>query len=412
MNRKKPYIISVVSGKGGTGKTLITAMLADLLATSTSAKVLVVDTDIYVRGLTTLLFKPSGYDAIAATEELVVVDLFQKHVQMETVPRKSVSQFSKKHDGLFGPVFVPKQCGRSFDILPAVHTITEEFSLSSVTLCGIEKSVHLMDELLTIISNPTENDKIYDYIFLDCRAGYDDLIAATHLLSDLTICVNEDDPISSITTNILENQLTDVCKNYAELVPEGYSKHLKPQPTQESPKDYTQGELKSYANLIRIKNKDRNFRTIDEHDIDFSVQVSLPFDADVLDSFGKSDFWNKMIASQYRNCLCCVWNAIAQKYQLEHSVRVFKIEEYVQTPFANSLGKLTTMRRFSFISGVAVIIIGFLLLRQNNQLLNLISADFYLSTAFYGMCLGLISIVLSVVNFRPLLNLFRKKRKS
>ena len=46
MNHKKPFIISVVSGKGGTGKTLITAMLADLLVSSTDAKVLVVDTDI------------------------------------------------------------------------------------------------------------------------------------------------------------------------------------------------------------------------------------------------------------------------------------------------------------------------------------------------------------------------------
>lgn len=410
MNRKKPFIISIVSGKGGTGKTLITAMLADLLVSSTSAKVLVVDTDIYVRGLTTLLFKPTGQQKIADSEELVVVDLFQKHTEQETVPGKTISQFDKKKTEKPKPVFVPKQCGRSFDVFPAVHEIKEEFSLSSVMLCGIEKSVRFMEELLTVINSSRAGKDAYDYIFLDCRAGYDDLIAATHLLSDLTICVNEDDPISSVTTNILENQLIDVCKIFGKLVPEGYSKHW--EPTRKLPKDYTTGEIKDYANLVRIKNKDRSFGKMRGDDIDFTVPVSLPYDADVLDAFGKKDFWNKMIASKYRGCLGGVWNAIAKNNELEHRVRIHGIDEYIQIPVANSLGKLTTMRRFAFIYSVAAMVISFLLMSQNSQLISLMKEDIILSTAIYAMGLGLLVVVLSVVNLKPLFKIFHKNKKT
>lgn len=408
MNHKKPFIISVVSGKGGTGKTLITAMLADLLVSSTDAKVLVVDTDIYVRGLTALLFKPTGQQEIAATDELVIVDLFQKYVEQENGPAKSVSQFDQSKPSFSKLSFVPKQCSRSFDIFPAVRKIKEVFSINSVMLCGIEKSVKFMDELLTVINSSRKNEDAYDYIFLDCRAGYDDLIAATHLLSDLTICVNEDDPISSVTTNILEDQLLDVCEKYGKLVPEGYSKNLD---GKKSSANRTTSERKSYANMIRIKNKDRSFRKVKDDDIDFTVPVSLPYDADVLDAFGKADFWNTMIASQYRGCLGSVWNAIAKENGLEHRVRVHIIDKYIQIPIANSLGKLTTVRRYLFIFSIAAVLIGFLLMGQNSELVSLMKADMFLSTAVYAMGLGLFTIFISVVNLNPLFKIFRRKKK-
>ena len=48
-------IINIVSGKGGTGKTLLVAVLAELLSRK-RAKVLLIDVDIFVRGLTCLLY--------------------------------------------------------------------------------------------------------------------------------------------------------------------------------------------------------------------------------------------------------------------------------------------------------------------------------------------------------------------
>jgi septum site-determining protein MinD len=48
---KKPFLIDVLSGKGGTGKSLLCAVLRRLLAQE-GARILLADFDIFVRGLT------------------------------------------------------------------------------------------------------------------------------------------------------------------------------------------------------------------------------------------------------------------------------------------------------------------------------------------------------------------------
>ena len=48
---KQTKIINIISGKGGTGKSLITAVLGRLLAQE-GASVLLIDYDMFVRGLT------------------------------------------------------------------------------------------------------------------------------------------------------------------------------------------------------------------------------------------------------------------------------------------------------------------------------------------------------------------------
>ena len=60
-------IINLVSGKGGTGKSLLTAVLGRALARE-GLNVLIIDLDIFVRGLTILLsesgkriFQTEGY---------------------------------------------------------------------------------------------------------------------------------------------------------------------------------------------------------------------------------------------------------------------------------------------------------------------------------------------------------------
>ncbi len=59
MNDNKHKIINIVSGKGGTGKTLFSAILAELLGNH-GIRVLVVDLDVFVRGLTSLLYFHQG----------------------------------------------------------------------------------------------------------------------------------------------------------------------------------------------------------------------------------------------------------------------------------------------------------------------------------------------------------------
>ena len=78
-------IINVVSGKGGTGKTLLVSVLADILGNSPNAKTLVIDLDVFVRGLTSLLyFHREEKLRISERGKLSVADLFVQKVEHES----------------------------------------------------------------------------------------------------------------------------------------------------------------------------------------------------------------------------------------------------------------------------------------------------------------------------------------
>ena len=419
MLRANPYVISVVSGKGGTGKTLITAMLADILAVSTEARVLVVDMDIYVRGLTALLFKPLQQNIIAQPHQLVVADLFSLHSQ------KALSVSDDSSTAYKDLVFTPVNAKRSFDILPAVRNLNDQFSLSALSICGIDASVDLVDDMLTQIRHytPPELDynpesPYYDYIFLDCRAGYDDLIAATHLLSDLTICVDEDDPISSVTAQMLTNQLINISKECYHMVKEGYSKYRSPQEYSESelPEKLDHISLVKYASLIRIKNKDRKFKREDITDEDhYRIEdlvspISLPYDADVLDSFGQRMFWTKMGSSQYRTSLCYFWNAINEKHiqNDEHYIAVHPVSETITSALNSFLGKLSSSSRFFFSGGILLIMIALQLMLLNDQVISLLNTNPAASVSFFSIVFGCLIIFLSIVNLNFFLKPIRK----
>jgi septum site-determining protein MinD len=88
--------------------------------------------------------------------------------------------------------------------------------------------------------------------------NHDELISASHLVSDLPICVEEDGEISMVTTDNLIEQLRSDSKN---------------------------------KNLFRVKNKVRTVKPSSEvtsNGITFLVNV--PFDTDVLNSFGTPFF--------------------------------------------------------------------------------------------------------------------------
>jgi septum site-determining protein MinD len=71
-------IINIVSGKGGTGKTLLCASMAEALGES-HVKALIIDMDFAVRGLTSLLYYDRGesYNIIRGKEKLSAYDLFE-----------------------------------------------------------------------------------------------------------------------------------------------------------------------------------------------------------------------------------------------------------------------------------------------------------------------------------------------
>lgn len=280
-----PKIINVISGKGGTGKTLLTAVIAAIISEQTDKKVLVVDLDIFVRGLSTMhYYENGGALSIIPNEKLSVTDFFY--------PSKCNIPFTADMLGIQSYIFPFHN--KPFDILPAVKSIDETYEFQETMPSDIEKACATINQLISLLRQ-TE----YDYIFLDNRAGYDELVAAAYFHSDFSICVEEDDHISRIASRSVNGQLFNA-----------YSKYFL--------KKNAFSPTKCPAIYI-IRNKVRNFSNTynSEHQDEIYFLGGIPFDADVMHNFGSPVFWNYIFNTMYRTSLGAVWENLATKAKLD-----------------------------------------------------------------------------------------------
>ena len=178
-------IINVISGKGGTGKTLLTAVMAELLANA-GADVLAIDMDVFVRGLTALLyFHKNEVINITKKNEWPISAFFKNKSNMVKEKEIAICKY------------------RSFDVIPSVAKVNEILCFSDIMPNSINEANEILKAILQYIPEK------YDYVFLDSRAGFDELIAATHQISNFSLCVEEDDDISRITSDNLIKQLKE-----------------------------------------------------------------------------------------------------------------------------------------------------------------------------------------------------------
>ena len=255
-------IINVVSGKGGTGKTLFACVLADMLGNAPDAATLVVDLDVFVRGLTSLLYYHREEKlSIARRDEVAVADLFVRKMKDDNLQRLAIAKY------------------RSFEVVPAVSRIDQELNFQDIGPNNRNEAKAIIGNLLQWIPDR------YRFVILDSRAGYDELIAATHELSDVSVAVEEHDPIARVTADNLIAQLRRVC---------------------DTP-------------LFRLVNKARGISSEEQLDQDVRSVTDLgliPFDMDVMNAFGSKDFWDEISHSLYRSALARAWNRLAGKMQL------------------------------------------------------------------------------------------------
>ncbi|NTW70420.1 MAG: ParA family protein [Chlorobiaceae bacterium] len=289
----KQTIINIVSGKGGTGKTLMACVLADMLGNSPESKVIVVDLDFFVRGLTSLLyFHREEKLQIVPVNELTVSNFFLQKLQKNNP--KNVSIAIAKY--------------RSFEVVPAVSRIDEHLNFQDIGPDTRDEAASILRYLISKI--PPD----FRFIILDSRAGYDELIAATHQLSDVSICVEEQDPISRVTADNLVSQLNQDAK----------------------------------TPVFRIINKVRGLTTPDliqsasRSVTDLGV---IPFDMDILNSFGLKDFWDQVSRSLYRWALVSVWNRLSSKLQLGTELNLPRLSPLASESVEARIGMLTTQDR-------------------------------------------------------------------
>ncbi len=131
-----PTVINVVSGKGGTGKTLLACVLADMLGNAPDSKVLVIDLDFFVRGLTSLLyFHREEKLHITAEHQLPVSSFF---VQKLMDPTQNVDR-----------VAILKY--RSFDVVPAVSRIDERLNFQDIGPGNRSEAKQILENLFSQI---------------------------------------------------------------------------------------------------------------------------------------------------------------------------------------------------------------------------------------------------------------------
>jgi septum site-determining protein MinD len=305
--------INVISGKGGTGKTLICTTLAELLGNQ-NISVLIIDMDIFVRGLTALLYFNRGEIIQLSDEhELTISDIF--HLETENV--KIQSNISGKY-----PLAIHKY--RSFDILPSVSRIDQEFNFEKQLIFDIKHNERCLHRIIELIPK----DK-YHYVIFDCRSGYDSLISVIHTFSSATICVQEEDDISEVTANNLIRQLTA----------DSYRK-----------------------TIFKIVNKTRNIKTFEDlankQKKGLTFLGYIPFDIDVMNSFGEDTFWDDISRSLYKASVSESWNSLCDKLGINDYLRYKRYSPLISTHIEKRLNFISLPDRLIAVMGLFLSLLG------------------------------------------------------
>jgi len=169
--------IAVVSGKGGSGKTMITAVLAQILDSS-GKKVLVVDSDLATAGLT--------YYMGLKTVKNISTGLTNLVAEHEELNSTTISRITQKMEGFENSYFIGVGDHRRF---------YKKYDM-------IDFETILLGFLKEVISE-------YDFIIFDCRGGIDKESLLTCSVVDEILLVVETDTTSFQATQHLVDVLYD-----------------------------------------------------------------------------------------------------------------------------------------------------------------------------------------------------------
>ena len=303
------HVVSIVSGKGGSGKTLFTAVLGRTLAEE-GLRVLLVDMDIFVRGLTVLLHR--FRKASAGTGTSTISDLLG-----------IFEQESRERGPVEGSNPVLIRFGEA-DVAPAVGDVSAPLDYDDTALSDENFCYNRIQALIDEVGSR------YDYILLDNRAGMDSLVAASCRSASFVLSIAEDDDVGRQTNVNLVNFLR-------------FKKSIK--------KIYT---------VINKGRRIRDFRDVarrSEERAEFSVLGLIPFDREVMDNFGSGRFWVAVNETLYFRALIEAWNGLpadAQAKEITLSRYRFPPRIFMQ----KSQGRFTLVERMLRLYSVLFIIAG------------------------------------------------------
>ena len=348
--KQKCRVISVVSGKGGCGKTLLTAVIGQALARE-GIKVLIIDLDIFVRGLTILFsnYLPGG---LHAESKITVSDLL--------LQSGKVSQDALKN--------LPKELAVSrffeCDMLPACESVGAPIDYGHVQLSSFRFCKSAIKKILSAVRER------YDIILLDNRASIDSLVLAASKCSDVVISVAEDDDLSLQTNSNLVNDFR-------------YHREIK--------------------NVYTLINKGRRITSYDDvkkgawRRIEFNYVGVIPFDIEIMQDFGKDRFWRTLNDTLYFRAIIDAWNTMAAIELL----KPISLERYRFPPsifMSKKGGRLPLMERMLRLYSIMFISAGVVIFVYRGLLRGGFNSSELLP--FSAIAVGVVLLILSTTGIR------------
>ncbi len=173
MNNNQPEIISITSGKGGTGKTLITLCLGYSLI-KCGHRVLMVDADPATDGLSLFILGREGIEEIRTFQSnntfKGILNNFKKNNSIEAIPRR-INRSQKDDHAIFYDA-----------IISGKGIYGDQPSLITTAVPKLNESE--FREAISLLFQSLREKKEYDYILVDTRGGF--------ALESTDICVFSD----------------------------------------------------------------------------------------------------------------------------------------------------------------------------------------------------------------------------
>ena len=296
LDPQNPLVISIIGAKDGVGKTLTTILLADALA-SQGYSVLVADLDFPVRELTVLLhfYKTGDLETVGA-DKLSVTDVFQAFRdipdQAETANAARTFAESTAHDPAHNQTPLQSRLPgkkllafryHTFDVLPSVFQVNSAYEEREISAANAKLSLSVLLKETPYL-NPQGG---YDFVILDCRAGFSPLVAEAHKASRFSLLVQEDDRISRYTAGILGDELRLYCGKYRKPIFKISNKITNP--SSSAPSSESEGKAENFADSF-----------------------ILPLDMNLSASEGEDAiFWRYMENSPCKQAMITLWNQIS-----------------------------------------------------------------------------------------------------
>ena len=185
-NDEKSKVLSIISGKGGSGKTCVSLAISQMLSILKKS-VLLIDLDTSTHGASYFFEpEPPGLEEWIVQFKDQIIDLSKKEIVIEKAEKEFLNCLKLSH-------LEPK-----FRHLPS----KTKFESSDWDVDYVAKHINA---IMPFVNRIIKSEK-YDYIILDCQAGVNEVTSKALSFSTHTVIVTEADSISTKALKNLQNQ--------------------------------------------------------------------------------------------------------------------------------------------------------------------------------------------------------------